>query len=325
MISIVIPLYNKEKSVRATLESVRAQSFTDWECIVVDDGSTDNSLKVVQEFVRNDRMSRAKALNEPLLLNDDRFKILSKLNGGVCSARNRGIEAAKGEFVALLDGDDLWDEEYLAEQVKMIKDFPEAAMWGINYAETNNGQIVRRVPTALPDGYRGYVENYFQMPGRVSDLFCSSSVVIRREVFDKVGMFDERIKYAEDGDMWFRIIATHKVAFYDSYKVFYQWDAENRAMRKPRELRYFLPYFVGKYQTPVFKANPIFYRWINRWSANRIRVYYFEGGEQSKKDAREAVKGLDYNVLPFKYRILFKWPFGIAKLLYQIDKIYHKI
>ena len=194
MISVVIPLYNKEKSIVSTIESVISQTYKDWELIIVDDGSTDNSLEVVQNFV------------DELKIEDCRLKILSKENGGVCSARNRGIEEARGEYVALLDGDDMWDNEYLAEQVKMITDFPNAAMWGINYAELYEGKLIRKLETGLPDGYRGYVENYFQMPTRVSDLFCSSSVVIRKDVFDKVGMFDERLKYSEDIDMWYRII-----------------------------------------------------------------------------------------------------------------------
>ena len=181
------------------------------------------------------------------------------------------------------------------------------------------GEIVRRVETALPEGYRGYVEHYFEMPKRVSDLFCSSSVVIRRDVFDKVGMFDERIKYAEDSDMWFRIIATHKVAFYDKYMVFYQWDAENRAMTRRRDLRYFLPYYVDKYIEPIFKQNQIFYRWINRWSAVHIRRYYFSPYESDRKDAKEAAAKLDYSVIPYKYQLFFNLPYGIAKLINNLD------
>lgn len=301
MISVVIPLYNKEKSVRATLESVCAQSYTDWECIVVDDGSTDDSREVAEQF---------KIL-------DFRFKILCKPNGGVCSARNRGIEEANGEYIALLDGDDIWDKDYLAEQVKMIQDFPKAAMWGINFAEMREGKIVRRVPTGLPDGYRGYVEHYFEMPKRVSDLFCSSSVVIRKDVFDKVGMFDERIKYAEDSDMWFRIIATHKVAFYDRYLVFYQWDAENRAMTKRRGLHSFLPYYVDKYKDPLFKRNKIFYRWVMRWAGVRIKYFYFNVPEQHE-DAKVATRKLDYSQLPLKYSLELLTPYWLGKLVYKI-------
>ncbi len=312
MISVIIPLYNKKKSIAQTLESVLAQTYTDYEIIVVDDGSTDNSLKVVKDYCGKFPISNIQ------------FQIISKPNGGVCSARNRGIQEAKGEYVAFLDADDLWDKEYLAEQVKMIIDFPEAAMWGINFAEMNNGQLVRKLETALPDGYRGYIENYFEMKGRVSDLFCSSSVVIRKEVFYKVGLFDERIKYAEDTDMWWRIIATQKVAFYDRYMVYYLFDAENRASKRERHLRYFLPYYIGKYRDQMFRANEVFYRWANRWGANYLRAPYFGQELQDRNDARTAVRDLDYSVIPFKYRLLYKWPYWIAVVLNKLDKLYHK-
>ena len=131
--------------------------------------------------------------------------------------------------------------------MKLIQDFPEAMMWGINFAEISNGQLIRTLPTGLPEGYRGYIENYFQIPGRISDLYCSSSVVLKKKVFDKVGCFDERIKYAEDLDMWYRIIANYPVAFYDRYMAFYQYDAENRALHRRIMLRDYLPFFVDKY------------------------------------------------------------------------------
>ena len=309
MISVVIPLYNKEKSITTTLESVFAQSYTDYEIIVVDDGSTDNSAAVVQSIISKRPMSNVKC----------QIRLISKPNGGVCSARNRGIEEARGEYIALLDADDQWDKDYLSEQVRMMREFPKAAMWGINYAEMYNGRLVRQLATGLPEGYRGYVENYFQMPNRVSDLFCSSNVVIRKDVFEKVGMFDERIKYAEDSDMWYRIIATHPVAFYDQYMVFYRWDAENRVMNNRRELRYFLPYYIDKYHTSLFKHNEVFYRWINRWCANRIRLYYFSNEEQCQRDAKEAATKLDYSVIPFKYRFLFGLPYKIARKLNNWD------
>ena len=303
MISVVIPLYNKEKSIRATLESVRAQSYTDWECIVVDDGSTDKSREVAEQFK----------------IEDSRFKILSKPNGGVCSARNRGIIEAKGYYIALLDGDDLWDKDFLKEQVILIHDFPEAKMWGINFAEMKDGQLVRKLETKLPEGYRGYVDNYFEMKGRVSDLFCSSSVVIRRDVFDKIGMFDERIKYAEDSDMWFRIIATHRVAFYDKYMVFYQWDAENRALNREIQLKYFLAYYIDKYRDPQYKQNKVFYTWINRWGAQQLKKYYFHIPKQHS-EAVDATKKLDYRELPFKYRLYYKMPFRIGEIVYKFLK-----
>ena len=311
--SVVIPLYNKQNSIVATLQSVLAQTYQNFEIVVVDDGSTDNSAQVVEEFIS--------AYPQPLPKGKG-VRLVRKANGGVCSARNRGIQEAKYDYIALLDGDDLWDEHYLEEQVKLIQDFPEAKMWGINFAEMSNGQLIRTLPTGLPEGYRGYVENYFQMQGRISDLYCSSSVVIKMEVFDKVGYFDERIKYAEDSDMWFRIIATYPVAFYDKYMAFYLYDAENRAMNRTRMLKCFLPYYVDKYQE--FKHNQVFYKWINRWAANLIRIYYFDTNREQLDDARIAAKKLDYAVIPPKYKLLYKAPYWMAVVLNKLDKWYHK-
>ena len=309
MISVVIPLYNKEKSIRATLESVLRQSYTDYEIIVVDDGSSDNSVSVVESIIAKYKMSNVKC----------KIQLFSKPNGGVSSARNFGIEKSRGEYIALLDGDDQWDKDYLEEQMKMIHDFPKAAMWGINFAELNHGKLIRKLETDLPDGYRGYAERYFQRPKRISDLFCSSSVVIRKEAFDKVGMFDERIKYSEDSDMWFRIISNYSVAFYDRYMVWYLYDAENRAMNRKRLLKYWLPYFVEKYKDPLFKHDKAFYRWIMRWAGVRIKKIYFNDPEQ-RDDAEVAARKLDYAQLPIKYRFELLTPFWIGKIIYRMFK-----
>lgn len=304
MISVVIPLYNKEKSIAKTLQSVLTQTYTDYEILVVDDGSTDASVEAVRIVMEQ----------------TNKIRLLQKSNGGVSSARNNGIRNATSEYIAFLDGDDIWDKKYLEEQIRMIKEFPNAAMWSINYAETRDGQIVRRVATGLPEGYRGYVENYFHIKGRVSELFNSSSVVIRKEVFEIVGFFDERIKFAEDSDMWFRINAVYKTAFYDRYMVYYQLDAENRAMDRPRDLRYFLPYYVDKYKIPIFKQNRRFYRWVNRMCAVHIRRYYFSNHDTNRNDAKEAAAKLDYRIIPFKYRLFFKLPYSIASRFNKIDK-----
>ena len=306
MISIVIPLYNKELSILNTLKSVQNQSYDDFEIIVVDDGSTDGSYRIVDDF----RSS------------ESRLSLIRKTNGGVCSARNTGIEAARGEFVALLDADDIWDEDYLLEQMRMVEDFPDCSMWGINYAETIDGRVVRDVPTGLPTGFRGIVKDYFLIPGRVSDLFCSSSVLIRKSTFDVIGLFDERIRYAEDSDMWFRIIARFPVAFYDKYMVYYRFDAENRAQNMHRPLKVFLPYFVDKYSS--YKDSSVFYSWVNRWSAQHIAFYYFNCRSE-KEDAFVASQKLDYEVIPAKYKLLFKSPFFIGASMYHMIKIKNRL
>ena len=113
--------------------------------------------------------------------------------------------------------------------------------------------------------------------------------------------------------MWYRIILNFPVVFYDKYLVFYNYDAENRAMNKLRPLKYFLPYYVDKYEK--YKGNKAFYRFIHRWSAVIIKDYYFNK-ESQRDDAKVASKRLDYSVLPKKYKFLFKTPFCIGKLIY---------
>lgn len=304
-ISIIIPLYNKERSIQKTLKSVLSQTYTDFLVYVVDDGSTDYSASKVKEIEET----------------DSRVLLISKQNGGVCSARNEGIRQSCSDLIALLDADDLWAPTYLSEQVRMYNDFPQCSMWGINYAETENGTRIRNVPTGLHEGFRGIVSDYFRMPGRVSDLFCSSSVMIRKAVFAAVGMFDERIRFSEDIDMWYRIIARYPVAFYDKYLVYYQFDTENRAMKKQKPLNFSLPYFVDKYKS--FKENQIFYRWINSWCAQVITSYYFANGADIQT-AKEAASKLDYSVISQKYVLYFKTPYIIGRLCHCLIGIKHK-
>lgn len=302
MISVVIPLYNKAQSIKNTLNSVLSQSFQNFEIVVVDDGSTDESADVVTQ------------------INDNRIRLIRKDNGGVCSARNRGIKEAKYDYIALLDADDGWDKDYLTEQIKLIEDFPEAAMWGINFAELYNGKLIRELPTGLPKGFRGVVEGYFDktlLNGRISDLFCSTSVVIRKSAFEVAGMFDERIKYSEDIDMWYRIIANYPVVFYDRYMAFYYYDAENRAMNRNRQLRYWLPFFVDKYNQ--YKGVEPFYTFIESWCAVKIKEIYFNDKSQYV-DAKVASTKLDYSVLPSKYKYLFKTPYFCGYIIYKITE-----
>lgn len=302
MLSIVIPLYNKSRSIVNTIKSVLNQSYQDFEIVVVDDGSTDGSAEAVRA------------------IEDNRIRLIQKENGGVCSARNAGITNARYDYIALLDADDVWDKDYLLEQKRLIEDFPEAALWGINFAELYDGQLMRELETGLPKGFRGIVEDYFGLPtkkGRVSDLFCSSSVVIRKEAFAKAGLFDERIKYSEDIDMWYRIIANYPVAFYDRYMAFYLYDAENRAMNRERPLKYWLPYFVDKYSD--YKDNEPFYTFIQRWCAVKIKECYFKQKSQ-RKDAKVASARLDYSVLPTKYKYLFHTPYSIGKIIYWLGE-----
>ena len=307
MLSIVIPLYNKQNSITIAIQSILNQTVSDFEIVVVDDGSTDDSLAVVQA------------------IKDERIRVIHKENGGVSSARNVGIKAAKGQYVALLDGDDYWDPTFLEEQLKLIEDFPEAGMWGVNYAFVKHDQT-QACFQGMGQDFRGYVENYFGT--RHNDLFCSSSVVIRKEVFGVAGYFDERISASEDLDMWYRIILRFPVVYYDKVLAYYNQNAENRVaydtdVRFP--LTKDIKYYVDKYHSD-FEQHPAFSKFMNNYVATGLlnEGYYF-GSRQERKDADVVVKKLKYDDIHPKYRWIFKSPRWFGKMVYGIVCLKKKI
>jgi glycosyltransferase involved in cell wall biosynthesis len=166
MISVVIPLYNKEKAVRATLESVMVQTYTDYELVIVDDGSTDNSIAVCEEYIANLKF-------ETINLKQEKIHLFSKPNGGVSSARNFGVEKSSGEYVAFLDGDDLWEPTYLEEAAKLIQDFSGAAIYGLGLGSMTNGEKHPAVEF-VPAGYRGVVSNLWNNPNTMLAWTSSS-------------------------------------------------------------------------------------------------------------------------------------------------------
>lgn len=300
-ISIIIPLYNKRNAIAQTIQSVLEQTILNFELIVVDDGSTDDSYSVVSQ------------------VNDPRIHLLHKENGGVSSARNIGIKTATYPFVALLDGDDYWAPTFLEEQLALIKDYPEAGMWGVNYAFVK-GDKCEPCNQGIGDGFRGYVEGYFASSAH-NDLFCSSSIVIRKDVFEKVGFFDERISSSEDLDMWYRIILHYPVVYYDKVLAYYNQNAENR-VAYDTDVRFSLTkdikYYIDKFESD-FNRDRSFSHFLNSHVAADLLLdgYYF-GTSQERKDADHVVRLLHYSDIHPKYRWIFKTPRWFGWIVYRI-------
>ena len=311
--SVVIPLYNKQESIVATLQSVLAQTYQNFEIVVVDDGSTDNSAQVVEDFILASRLS-------PLA-----FRLIRKPNGGVCSARNRGIQEAKYDYIALLDGDDLWDEHYLEEQAKLIQDFPEAKMWGVNYADIVDGKIFP-YQQGMGEDFRGYVENYFGTSH--GDLFLPSAIVLDKNITTEIGLFDERMAYSEDLDFWYRIILNAKVVFSNKSLAYYNKDAENRAEQNfyaHFDIKKRIYYYADKY-VQYFKKDPSFAKFISLHIAWGILNgdYYF-GDKYDREATDKIVKYLAYEHMPYKYRLIFQTPRFIGRVVYELTRLVKKI
>ncbi len=296
--SIVIPLYNKASEIARTLQCVMEQTYKEWELIVVDDGSTDDGPDIVAPLL------------SPL---GGKARLVRQENTGVCAARNRGIEEAQYEYIAFLDADDIWALNYLEEQARMITDFPEAAMWGMNWVEKNEQEEIH-LYTGLPADFRGYVENYFGFK-HVSDFFWSTTVVIRKDAFNVAGLFDTRIRYSEDLDMWYRIILNYPVAFNAACLAEYRLDSSNRAMNRVVRLMQFLPYYVDKYEA-YCEQDKTFAHFIHTFAASHLISYYF--GKQEFDDAKVAVKKLRYQDIHWKYTLFYRLPYPIGLLFYKL-------
>lgn len=281
MISIVIPLYNKEKSISKTLLSVMNQTYTDYEIVIVNDGSTDNSLMVAKQCLES----------------FNNVNIISKANGGVSSARNTGILAAKGEYIAFLDGDDIWKPNYLETLAKLISDFPDCTIWGLGY-----GQLINGIETAQPNlsfkNYRGIIDNVWtNYPG----IWTGSSSSSKASLVE-AGLFDERITHGEDIDMWWRLLLNGKGAIdYTNTYAFYNQDSENRAMKNKIPFEKHLPFYIEKYDSHR-KSNVEFRRFFDKECL--YRLFPYATMPKYRKDVQRVLSQIDFSLQKksMKYR-----------------------
>jgi glycosyltransferase involved in cell wall biosynthesis len=179
-ISIVIPTYNRASFLKEAIDSVLSQTYRNFELIVVDDGSTDDTPKLLSSY-------------------GEKIKVIKKANKGPSAARNRGIKAAKGGWIAFLDSDDVWKPGKLEKQVRFIKDNPEVKICQTEEVWIRNGKRVN--PRKKHEMHSGWI--YEQCLPLC--IVSPSSVMIHRDVFEKVGLFDETMLACEDYDLWLRI------------------------------------------------------------------------------------------------------------------------
>jgi glycosyltransferase involved in cell wall biosynthesis len=198
-VSVVMPAYNASRCITRAIDSVLAQSrYIGIEIIVVDDGSTDNTAQVVKNY-------------------DPKVRYIYQLNAGVSAARNTGIAAAKGQWIAFLDADDEWLPEKLQRQMELISRNPDLRWCGANYYRDSGTRrepmySVKAISGALAG--RDYVENYFRLAGKMRFGIETQTAVVRRDVFDELGGFEPGRDIGEDLDMWWRIAYRYPKAGY---------------------------------------------------------------------------------------------------------------
>lgn len=184
VISVIVPAYNAERTILETLTSVQQQTFSDFELLIINDGSSDCTLKLLQKVI------------------DKRIKVFSYKNAGVSVARNRGIAHATGEFISFLDADDLWAPDKLALQLAALRQHPEA---GVAYSWTSlineKGELLH---AGEPIAFEGDV--YTKLLVR-NFIYSGSNPLIRRQALDPVGEFDPTLTHGEDWEFYLRLAA----------------------------------------------------------------------------------------------------------------------
>jgi glycosyltransferase involved in cell wall biosynthesis len=190
-VSVIIPSFNRAWCLGEAVDSVLAQEFRGFELIVVDDGSTDGTPRLLAAY-------------------GDAIRVLRRENGGVSAARNAGIAAARAALIAFLDSDDLWLPGKLAQQVAFFARHPEALICQTEETWVRNG---RRVNPGKRHRKRGGM--IFE-PSLALCLVSPSAVMVRRELFDRVGLFDETLPACEDYDLWLRVACRHPIHLIDS-------------------------------------------------------------------------------------------------------------
>ena len=197
--SVVIPLYDKEEYVAQTLKSVVGQTFQNFEVIIINDCSTDDSLNVVKT------------------VHDHRIKIIEHSeNKGLSASRNTGINAATHPYIAFLDADDYWDSTYLETIRNLIKEYPNESVFATHYRENFKDKFF--IPKSnFPVSSKGktfLVRDFFEINlGRL--ILTQSCIVVHKTVFEQIGYYDENVTFAEDIDFYIRCFHTYNLAYYN--------------------------------------------------------------------------------------------------------------
>ena len=208
LVSVIIPTYNRGWILKEAIDSVLSQDFDDFELIVVDDGSTDNTLKILEDYARD-------------------IIILRQGNRGVSAARNAGIAFASGPLIAFLDSDDVWLPQKLTSQVDFFKTNPEALICQTQELWIRNGMRVN--PKKRHQKFSGMI---FKRSLPLC-IVSPSAVMLKKKLLDQTGVFDESLPACEDYDLWLRISCRYPIFLIDTPLIIKRGGHEDQLSKTP--------------------------------------------------------------------------------------------
>ena len=347
--SVIIPLYNKAPYVRKALESVLAQTYTDYELIIVDDGSTDGSFTIAKQFI--DERLKIKGTEDEVKgyrlkvkgkensgsetngykLSPINYKLIRQANSGVSAARNAGVAQAHAEYVAFLDADDWWEPTYLERMAQLINDYPYAGLYASNYVYYKPGKTHVAINN-IETGYINYPKCYYEsnaMP------VWTGAAMIPRKVFDEMGGFPLGIKLGEDFLLWSKIALQYPVAFLNEALAWYNNDvpATLRATRNLHKSEHHMLFRMeevigyrlevkGKENSGADTHASRLEEWHNlldRLRVNGLMDYWLDVRYHDL--AAEELKKVDWSKQPLSVIRMYKTPIWLLKLKRNLMRV----
>lgn len=294
LISVIIPLYNKENFIEATLKSALNQTFTDFEILIINDGSTDKSEEKVLQF------------------NDDRIQIFSTINQGVSAARNLGIEKASGKMIAFLDADDYWFPDFLENMISLIEKYPDENV----FSSAIKVQIKEKTFDAtysISKNPEVQILNFFEASHDQGAIFTSSAV-FKKSVFETAGNFDVDLKTDEDTDLWIRIGLHYPIVF--SWKIGAKYNYDDKGLSKSSTDYSFKTDFKKYLELEKTNKKLTEFLTIHRFSmALKSKI----AGQ--KKNFERFNNLLNLDNLSAKQRFLVQLPAFILRLIFKLKSV----
>ena len=292
--SIIIPLYNKEKDILETITSVLKQSYTNFEIIVVNDGSTDSSEEKITS------------------VSDKRLKYFSKENEGVALTRNFGVKKATYEYIVFLDADDHWHGDHLENLNGLIEKFPEYQWYATAYEKKYSNREIHPMDSPvlkLGTNWQGIIPNYFEY-SLIDSLGWTSAVCFKKDFFESLNGFDATITHGagEDTDLWIRAAIESPLVFSNKITATYNLIGSNRISKTPTLKRNFMktePFEAEANKDPFLKK----YLDVNNYS---FAIQHKLANDL--KSCKEYRSKIDLANLTSKQRFLLKQPRWVLKL-----------
>jgi glycosyltransferase involved in cell wall biosynthesis len=283
--SIIIPLYNKEKYVEKTLQSIIYQTLDDYEVLIIDDCSTDSSSELVKPFI------------------SDKIKIIHhKTNKGLSASRNTGIQNANTDYIIFLDADDTWKPTFLETIHRLIFNFPEARIFGTNYEEVykNKTYLPHNGSDSLPNNFEGYI-NFFKINIK-QGIYNHGSVCFHKEVYENVGCYNTQIKFSNDIDFNIRANYHYKLAYSNTIQMSYLMEVDNQITRNSilhKKIPNYDKYEEWAKTNPDLKKHLDFFRYV---LAKKLK----RDGDVS--DWKKIAQSIDVKNLNWKQKLLLNLP-----------------